>query len=608
MSALHVIKVGSATLDRGAVLAEVAGTARRGARVLLVAGGGTAIRRYHAEVLGRPETMLRLGGGEEVRHCPAEDMPHLVAAYERFVLPAVRTGLRAEGLRVTASFAARDELVVATPNRPLRVSTPRGHRVLRDHRAGTVVSVDVPAITALLDQYDVVCLSPPVAGDDGGLLNVDADMLAARLCRDLDADHLRLVTGTAGLLRDVADPASTIRHLHRGGAGDAARGRMRQKVRAAELALTGTADVAITGPHTMAEPAGWTRWWAAPAPAEDLALLGQAVQIPSVSGDERPLADHLREWCADRGIEAGVDTAGNLVAVRGDGPRRLLLLGHLDTVPHRWPVGWSGGELTGRGSVDAKGCLVAFLETLAAVDVPAGGQLRVVGAVEEEVSSSAGAFHVRDSYPADAVVVGEPSGAGALTLGYFGLLKLRVTATVPVGHSAGRDAVSAPDALIQGLAGIRARVLDRAPAALSAVLDLRCAAGPREATATGTLNVRVPPGAAVDELVAVATGPAAGIRVEVLRATPGHTGGRANPLVAAFGKAFTRAGVSPRHLVKKGTSDMNTLATTWRDVPMVAYGPGDARLDHTDREVLPAAEFRLARSILTDAVQTWLDR
>ena len=101
-------------------------------------------------------------------------------------------------------------------------------------------------------------------------------------------------------------------------------------------------------------------------------------------------------------MDAHVDEAGNLVATRGDGPRRLLLLGHLDTVPHHWPAEWREGELWARGSVDAKGSLANFLEVLAHADIPEDGQLRVVGAVEEEISSSKGAFHARDRYAADA--------------------------------------------------------------------------------------------------------------------------------------------------------------------------------------------------------------
>ncbi|GAV40171.1 M20/M25/M40 family metallo-hydrolase [Streptomyces acidiscabies] len=606
--ALYVVKVGSATLDRETVFKEIADLVGRGARVLLVAGGATGIER-HYKAIGRPMPQLRLANGDSVRYCPPEEMTHLVDAYERVTLPAVEEGLNLHELSVFTAVAARGALVAGRANRPLKAVSAEGRTlVVRDHRAGVPTDVDTVRLAALLDAYDVVCLSPPVADTAGGApLNVDADVLAAALAKALHADHVRLVTGTRGLLTDPADPGSTLTDAYPGDAARYAGGRMRQKVRAAELALESSADVAITGPHTMDEPTGWTRFWRTREPAADLTLLTRVVGVPSVSGDEAELAAYLAEWCRERGMDAHVDAAGNLVASRGHGPRRLLLMGHLDTVPHVWPTEWRGGELWGRGSVDAKGCLAAFLEVLAHADIPDDGQVMVVGAVEEEISSSKGAFHARDHYPADAVVIGEPSGAQTLTLGYFGLFKLRVTVSVPTGHSAGMDAVSAPDRLIEVLAAIRAGVLAQAPDALSAVIDVSCATGREQGSATGILNFRVPPGADLDALRTAAVA-LAGDRVEisVLRATPGYAGGRTGPLVKSFTRAFADVGVRPRFVVKKGTSDMNTLATTWRDVPMVAYGPGDSSLDHTDEERIGAMEYRTARSLLADAVNRWL--
>ncbi|WP_282695040.1 M20/M25/M40 family metallo-hydrolase [Streptomyces sp. CC208A] len=603
---LYVIKAGSATLDRGTIHQEVADLVARGARVLLVAGGATGIERHYTAI-GRPMPHLTLANGDSVRYCPPEEMLHLVDAYERVTLPAVERELKALGLGVFTAVAARGGLVTGRANRPLKAVSAEGRTlVVRDHRAGVPADVDAVRLAALLDAYDVVCLSPPVADQDGGApLNVDADVLAATLACALGADHLRLVTGTAGLLADPADPGSTLPNVYPGEGARYAGGRMRQKVRAAEIALEGSADVAITGPHTMADPARWTRFWRTKEPAADLALLTRTVSVPSVSGDEAELASFLADWCRERGMNAEVDEAGNLVASRGTGPRTLLLLGHLDTVPHHWPVEWRDDELWGRGSVDAKGSLAAFLEVLAHAHIPEDGRLCVVGAVEEEISSSKGAYHVRDHYPADAVVIGEPSGSEKLTLGYFGLFKLRVTAAVPSGHSAGMDAVSAPDLLIRALGGIREAVLAQAPDALSAVIDISCGTGREEHRATGTLNFRVPPSADLAELRTAALGPRDGVTVEVLRATPGYAGGRSGPLVKVFTRAFAEAGIRPRFVVKKGTSDMNTLATTWQDVPMVAYGPGDSALDHTDEERIGGMEYRTARSLLADAVNRW---
>ncbi|MFJ9430435.1 M20/M25/M40 family metallo-hydrolase [Streptomyces sp. NPDC101490] len=604
-AALYVVKLGSATLLHSKVFDELLELSRRGARLLVIAGGAAGIAEHYRRT-GREIRTLVSRTGDEIRYCPPEEMRHIVAAYEEVTLPLVEEELTSRGLSVFAAVARTGALVKATANGPLRIQEEGRTRLVRDHRAGTVSSVDVPRLSGLLATFDVVCLSPPVADADGGTpLNVDADVLAAEAALALDADHLRLVTGTAGLLTDPADPASSLRHLTEGEGRRYAKGRMRQKVRAAEIALKGTSDTAITGPHTLSA-AGATWFWRAPAPAADLELLSRTVELSSVSRDEREIAEFLAGWCEENGVKAEIDAANNLVATKGAGPRRLLMLGHLDTVPHRWPARWDGEVLSGRGSVDAKGSLVAFLQTLAAFDPPEGVEIRVVGAVEEEITG-AGAFHIRDALPvADAVIVGEPSGAEALTLGYYGLVKIRYSVREPTGHTAGEGVRTAGDRMVEVLAGLPAAVAGLHPDALTAVLGVRALNQGDTQAGEAVVDVRVPPGLdvteTVDALRALATDP---VRFEVLRATPGVSTGRTSPLVKAFQRAFRAGGVTPRYLMKKGSSDMNTLATTWHGVPMVAYGPGDAKLDHTPDEHLHADEFRRAQRLLAAAVREW---
>ncbi|GAB1689844.1 M20/M25/M40 family metallo-hydrolase [Krasilnikovia sp. M28-CT-15] len=603
-AALYVVKVGSASLEHSNVFDEIAVIRRRGARVLVVAGGAAGIARHYAE-LGRPMRTLELRNGDEVRYCPPDEMAHIVAAYRRVTLPRVQQALADRGLVAFTAVAADGDLVRARANPPLRAVRDGRLTVVRDHRAGTVADVAADRLRLLLAAYDVVCLSPPVGDvDDGGPLNVDADVLAAELANALDADHLRLVTGTPGLLGDPDDLSSRIPDALPGDGAPLAKGRMRQKVRAAEIALTGAADVAITGPHMLA-PASGTRFWRTAAPGADLELLGRAVEISSVSRDEQELAEYLMDWCTGHGVDAHIDAAGNLVATRGHGPRRLLLLGHLDTVPYRWPAGWDGDTLSGRGSVDAKGSLVTYLETLVELAIPDGVQVRVVGAVQEE-NTAAGAFFARDRYPADAVIVGEPSGSGALTVGYYGLLKVRLELSHPVGHTAGQGVSTAADQLVTVLAGLRERIADTAPDALLAVLGIHAVNGGDRQRGEAVLDVRVPPGTDLTGLAAVLAGAAAPATAQVLRATPGVLTARSTALVRAFSRAFRADGIAPRFLAKKGSSDMNTLATTWPGVPMVAYGPGDAALDHTPDERIEAGEVRRARDVLARAVTEWM--
>ena len=602
---LHVVKIGSGSQAHPGIYDELAVLAARGVRLLVVAGGATGIAS-HYQTTNRPIRTLTLRSGDPVRYCPPEEMAHLVAAYEQVTLPGIRDALQQRGLNVLAVPAFRG-LAAAQVAPPFSALVDGRRRVVRDHRAGTVAQVDADRIAGLLNTVDALVVSPPGADVDGGPpVNVDADVLAAELAAALDADHLRLVTGTAGLLRDPADPASGLPEITLGEGMAYARGRMRQKVRAAEIALAGGADVAICGPH-LVSPVSGTRVWRTSAPAPDLTLLTRAVEIASVSGDERELADYLLDWCTGQGLAADVDPAGNLVASRGEGPRRLMLLGHLDTVPHRWPVRWDGDTLHGRGCVDAKASLIVFLTVLAGLSVPPGQQVTVVGAVGEEATSEGAAWLAAHTPAPAAIVIGEPSGAAALTIGYHGLVKLRVRLQHPVGHTAGQGVSTAADRLADLLHEARASVGALHPDALLATLG-SCAGNDGDLQrGEAVVDIRVPTGLEPAAVVAAVAAAAGDADVEVLRATPGSLTPRSHPLVRGYARAVQAAtGSRPRYLAKKGSSDINTLIGAWGPVPWLAYGPGDAALDHAPDEHLPAAEYRTAVAVTHRAVSHWL--
>jgi [amino group carrier protein]-lysine/ornithine hydrolase len=71
--------------------------------------------------------------------------------------------------------------------------------------------------------------------------------------------------------------------------------------------------------------------------------------------------------------------------------------------------------------------------------------------------------------------------------------------------------------------------------------------------------------------------------------------------VAALLSSIRRHGGSPKLKIKTGTTDMNIVSTRW-DVPMAAYGPGDARLDHTSHEHLDLNHYAAAINVLRDAL------
>src|SRR5687767_10588117 len=162
-------------------------------------------------------------------------------------------------------------------------------------------------------------------------------------------------------------------------------------------------------------------------------LVGLVSQY-SPSGDERGAVEWLVARMKSLGYnETFIDEAGNAIGVMGSGPKQIVLLGHIDTVPgeirvrveniretHESPL------LYGRGSVDAKGPLACFIDAVAQVGLVEGWQFVVIGAVEEERDSE-GARFVTTQYQPGYAIIGEPNQWDRVALGYKGSAWANVT-------------------------------------------------------------------------------------------------------------------------------------------------------------------------------------
>ncbi|HEV8360505.1 MAG TPA: M20/M25/M40 family metallo-hydrolase, partial [Candidatus Thermoplasmatota archaeon] len=157
----------------------------------------------------------------------------------------------------------------------------------------------------------------------------------------------------------------------------------------------------------------------------DVRLLHDLVSISSPTGATRKCAEWLASAMRARGFREGfVDEAGNAVGVIGQGRREVLLVGHLDTVEGEIPVRLEGNVLHGRGSVDAKAALAAFIAGAERFALDEELRIVVVGCCDEE-GESLGARHVIRRYRPEAFVIGEPSGTDGITVAYKGIVKIR---------------------------------------------------------------------------------------------------------------------------------------------------------------------------------------
>ena len=338
---------------------------------------------------------------------------------------------------------------------------------------------------------------------------------------------------------------------------------------------------------------------------DDLALVGGLVAIPSVSRQERDAVEWLVARMRERGFRASIDEVGNAVGEIGEGPRHVVLLGHIDTVPGEIPVRLEDGELVGRGAVDAKGPLAAFVA--AASERIEGLKVTVVGAVEEESPTSKGARYRATLAAPDWCVIGEPSGWDGVTVAYKGRLVLGVSLARDARHGASPGPTIAEEAL-----ALWARIHDAARS--TAKLDCRLE-GMHAAAGDGLveradlrIGYRVPPGIATDELETTARAVAdahdgdADVTIERIASEEPAKTARTTPVATAFARAIASVGGQTTYKEKSGTSDMNVLLPAW-SCPMVAYGPGDAQYDHTPIERLSLADYARSIAVLRNVLQ-----
>ncbi|HVA90595.1 MAG TPA: [LysW]-lysine hydrolase [Chloroflexota bacterium] len=341
---------------------------------------------------------------------------------------------------------------------------------------------------------------------------------------------------------------------------------------------------------------------------DDRTLLRRMLEIRSLSGQERSLAEFLREEMRARGFQARIDEAGNAVGEQGtagSGPT-IVLLGHMDTAPGEVPVRQDGDILQGRGAVDAKGPLAAFIAAATAYEGP--GRVVVIGAVEEESATAKGARHAVAQYQPDAAIIGEPSAWDRVTVGYKGRLLAEYQGRQPSAHTAGQHPSVCDRAVrfwhrtgeaIDAVNAERAStIFDRLQGSLR---TMQSTSDGLEDSATLTMGFRLPTPfdiAAWRETLRALAGEDT-LRFHAYE--PAVRVDKNTPLARAMLTGIRALGGRPRYAVKTGTSDLNVVAEHWR-CPLLAYGPGDASLDHTPNEHIDLKEYDKAIAILRTAL------
>lgn len=352
-------------------------------------------------------------------------------------------------------------------------------------------------------------------------------------------------------------------------------------------------------------------------------LLEQCVRIPSLSGQERQVAEFLCEQMRQRGFDrAFIDDVGNAVGIIGPStplrsPRQIVLLGHMDTVGGEVPVRYDDGKLYGRGVVDAKGPLCAFIIAASQLRITnyelRDWQIIVIGAVEEEAATSKGAHFAATQYAPEYCIIGEPSSSGAVTLGYKGRMLALARFELPTQHTARPEPTASEHAValwnwVKQLADAfnadKPKMFDQI---MPSLRSIRSGGDGLKEWCDVLIGLRLPltfgPEDAKHEMQAWlnANAPSGSHAISFHGEERAYRSSKDTPLARAFVDAIRAEGMRPAFKDKSGTADFNVVGPIW-NCPIAAYGPGDSALDHTPDEHVSIDEFEKAVKVLTFAL------
>ena len=372
-----------------------------------------------------------------------------------------------------------------------------------------------------------------------------------------------------------------------------------------------------------------------------------AINVPSFTGDEEPMAELMRDTFAEMGLKVQwqqvEEGRANVLGIReGAGGRQSLMFnGHMDTsysgrepwladVPGFQPWAFEeDGRLYGLGISNMKGALACYVEALRALSDAAvllEGDVMIAavcGEIEKtQYGDAQGAeyrgyaagsrYLVSHGGVADMCILGEPT-EGKVVLGHFGSLWLRVSVHGNFIHTAFSEGKRDENSILR-MQEVLAAVLEWIPTweddpansyrGAKAIVNVGALQGGFGWRVSRTphrtdlfLDVRVPPtkamGVARREVMDMVRGlagqfPTYGVEGEVYVTAPGAEIDERHELIAAIDASHEEVfGAKPERDVTRWFSDASAL--TRYGVPTVNYGTSTGLLATVKGENLSIA-------------------
>jgi succinyl-diaminopimelate desuccinylase len=340
-----------------------------------------------------------------------------------------------------------------------------------------------------------------------------------------------------------------------------------------------------------------------------LELAARYLAIPSVSRDEAAIADEVERTLRSTGGLDVIRLGDNVVArTTGDRPRRVVVAGHLDTVPGDPGAVVDGDVLTGLGACDMKGS-IAVMVALATSERAFASEVTWIFYAREEIArTESGLLEIEAASPSlldgDVAILCEPTNS-VVEAGCQGVVRIRLVLRGARAHTArpwrGRNAIHRLSGPIAAVAAYTPRPVELDGVTYTEQLQaVEVTGGVSGNVVPDVASLTVSQRVAPDRSAADAVGELRdtfdgfleeGDELEVLDVVDPAKPRLDHPVLA---RLVELSGGAPK--AKLGFTDVATFAA--RGVPAANFGAGDPELAHHRGEFVRRADLERCHDVL----------
>jgi LysW-gamma-L-lysine carboxypeptidase len=324
-------------------------------------------------------------------------------------------------------------------------------------------------------------------------------------------------------------------------------------------------------------------------------LLLELLRIYTPSGNEDAARNLFENISREFNLELKILNSNSYLLGKGE----VLLASHIDTVTGFIDPKEEGEIVYGRGAVDAKGPLTSMI--IAGWILNERGIKTTVAALADEERQSKGAKELlSNKYDFKYIIVGEPSN-NQIVVEYRGLIQLKLECKGESYHSSSARYNLLIDLMKKLLEISRTYTTYENPTIQPTILKCGDLLNVTPSNAEVYLDIRYPYNFNSDNLIEDINNKFNNCTIKILEKINPVKVSVNSPIVRAMVRSLIKIGERPKIVRKNGTSDMNILHNITENI--IAFGPGDSSLEHTNYEKISLEELYKATIIYINTIE-----